>query len=547
MIPKYSNYYYNGNANNANENGQINTKAEVLYGNTTINEIKELLIEKEKIPLKSMEINLSKEYMNSINNNSIEENEFLLDETYNNKSIIEILENNYNQNMPLEKIFIFYSKNIEKESLLINNEFNPKFEQILRSSDVCSSDLEEKMDMQACSDYISRVTGTREMTSVGDERVTEFFNEYDKEKTGYITEEKFLEFYLNALRTGKEETVWENLKNMGIREDLRNVSEKYPIPYSENNVQPRFTLGNDKNFIENLFFLYSKCEKKKEIFEFLFFLATNQGIDDILNNLNVAEKNNFEKIFLDEKNNYLKALYSLIIIESILQDINIDCTDFNTLKNKFVTNENGVELVAELSSKPYEHFDEIDIETKKNFLKNFIISKNYEKLLKYMNELLLNYKFDKNENQNEENLLINLCCEKCLNIVNIIYNSTNSKNPEKENDNISTNNNNLNEIISFDYNNLFNFIKTDENIKQTIEQINFVDYTNNLINFVDSLNVKINFEEDEENNNNYNYEQNNLLKNSFTLLINLVINNDKLISELHSKNETKNSFENLIK
>ena len=548
IMPKYSNYYYNGNANaNTNENGQINTKAEVLYGNTTINEIKELLIEREKIPLKSIEINLSKEYMNSINNNSIEENEFLLDETYNNKSIMEILENNYNQNMPLEKIFIFYSKNVEKESLLINNEFNPKFEQILKEWFAEFTHGEEKMDMQACSNYISKVTGTSEMTSLNDIRVTEFFNEYDKEKTGYITEEKFLEFYLNALRTHKDDTVWENLKYMGIREDLQKISDEYPIPYSENNVQPRFSLGNDKDFIENLFFLYKKCGKKKEIFEFLFFLATNQDIyDDILYNLNDIEKNNFETIFFDEKNNYLKALYSLIVIESILQDINIDCTDFNALKNKFVTNENGVELIAKLTSKKYEHFDEIDIETKKNFLKNFIISKNYEKLLKYLNELLLNYKFDKNENENEENLIINLCCEKCLNIVNIIYNSTNNKNTEKENDNISTNNI-LNEIISFDYNNLFNFIKTDEKIKQSIEQINFFDYATNLINFVDSLNVKINFEEDEENNNNNKYEQNNLLQNSFSLLINLVTNNEKLILELYSKNETKNAFENLIK
>jgi hypothetical protein len=88
--------------------------------------------------------------------------------------------------------------------------------------------------------------------------------------------------------------------------------------------------------------------------------------NDILNNLNSIENDNFKKIF-EEKNNLLQSIYSLIIIESILQDINIDCTDFNMLKNKFVTNENGVELVAELSSKPYEHFDEIDIETKKIF------------------------------------------------------------------------------------------------------------------------------------------------------------------------------------
>ena len=121
--------------------------------------------------------------------------------------------------------------------------------------------------------------------------------------------------------------------------------------------------------------------------------------------------------------------------------------------------------MIELSPLKYEYFDEIDIETKKIFLKNFIINKNFEKLLKYMNELLLDYKFEKNEEENSDNLIINLCCEKCLNIVNIIYNSLNDKISENESVNIYKC---TNGILPFDYNNLFTFINNDENIKQTI-------------------------------------------------------------------------------
>ena len=542
LVPKYANYiYYNNHANISQIN---NNKTEVLYGNTTINELKELLIEKGKLPLKNIEIYLSKEYMNSIKNTT-EENEFQLDETYNNKSLMEILDNNYNVNMPLDKIFIFYSKNVEKESLLINNELNPVFERILKEWFAEFTNGEEKMDMEACSNYITKVTGVREMTSIGDDRVTDFFNEYDKEKTGFITEEKFLEFYLDALKTQKEDTVWENLKNMGIREDLHKMSDEYPIPYSDNNLQPRYTLGNDNMFINNLFSLYDKCEKKKEIFEFLFFLATNENMyDNILNNLNKENENNFEKIFFNEKNNILLSLYNLIIIESILQDINIDYTNFDLLKNKFITNENGIEFMPELSSKKYEYFDEIDINIKKDFLKNFIINKNYEKLLKYMNELLINYKFDQKGN-NEENFIINLCCEKCINIVNIIYNAIKEKHfseNEIEN-NYNNSNNNIVCIIPFDYNNLFNFIKTEDNIKQTIEQINFVEYATNLIKFVSQANKEISTE-DNDNNNRKNYL---LLQNSFTLLINLISDNDKLISELYANAETKKTLENLLK
>ena len=531
VVPKYQhNYYYNNTVDESNN--QNNNKKEIIYGNTTINELKEIIIEKEKLPLKIIEIYLSKEYT--------KDSEKMLDESYNNKSIMEILEQKYDQNLPLDKIFLFYHKNIEKESLLINNELNPKLEQIFKEWFAEFTKGEEKMDMNACSDYISKVTGVREVTSLNDSRVTQFFRKYDSENTGFITEEKFLEFYLDALRSNREDTVWDNLKAMGVREDLRSKNDPYPAPLTEISTLPRYRLGNDKTFVENLFNLFNKCDKKNEIFEFLFFLTTNEEIyDDILNNLNSAEENNFEKIF-GEKNNLLQSLYILIIIESILQDINIDCTDFSYLKNYFLTNENGGDLTIELISRKNEHFDEIDIEIKKKFLKDFILNKNYEKLLKYMNELLLNESFNKKAlNKNSENLMLNLCCEKCLNVINIIFNATKEKNSEIEIPN-SLGNKSINDILPFDYNYLYNCINDDaQNIKQVIEQINFKEYATNLIKFIDNMNNNLTNDDTPE--------KNYLLKNSFSLLINLILNNEKLIAELYENTETKTILENLMK
>jgi hypothetical protein len=113
------------------------------------------------------------------------------------------------------------------------------------------------MDTSACSDYITKVTGVKEITSLNDSRVTQFFQKYDPDNTGYITEDKFLEFYLDALRTNREDTVWENLKTMGVREDLRPKSEPYPIPLADTPALPRYRLGNDKIFVENLFKLFN--------------------------------------------------------------------------------------------------------------------------------------------------------------------------------------------------------------------------------------------------------------------------------------------------
>ena len=530
IVPKYqNNYYYNNNSQESNAN---NNKKEIVYGNTTINELKELLIEKERFPFNTIEIYLSKEYT--------KDNEQILDDIYNNKSIMEILEQNYKQDLPLDKIFLFYHKNMEKESLLINNEFNPKLERILKEWFAEFTKGEKKMDMSACSDYISKVTGVREITSLSDSRVTQFFKQYDQDNTGYITEDKFLEFYMDALRSNREETVWDNLKAMGIREDLHSRNEPYPIPFAETTTLPRYRLGNDKNFVQNLFNLFNKCNKKNEIFEFLFFLSTNEEMyDEILNNLNTTEADNFKKIF-EEKKNLLQSLYSLIIIESILQDINIDCTDSNFLKNNFTTNENGAELIIEFNSKKYEHFDDIDMNIKRKFLKDFILNKNYKKLFNYMNDLLSNFTFDNEDTKkNKENLILNLCCEKCLNIINIIYNATKEKNSEKEIENTLPSKNN-NNILPFDYNDLFNCINDDtENIKKSIEQINLYEYTKNLIKFIDNINKNLTNEDSPE--------KNSLLQNSFSLLINLISNNDKLITEIFTNTETKANLENLMK
>ena len=52
-----------------------------------------------------------------------------------------------------------------------------------------------------------------------------------------------------------------------------------------------------------------------------------------------------------------------------------------------------------MKSKRYEYFDDIYINKKKIFLKEFIVNKNYEKLLKYINKLLMGYKYDNNKSE----------------------------------------------------------------------------------------------------------------------------------------------------
>ncbi len=81
-------------------------------------------------------------------NNKKEENEFQLDETYNNKSISEIINNNSNIELSPNKIFVFYSKNIEKAKLYDRNELNPTFKEILHEWFNEFTDGTGKMDVQ---------------------------------------------------------------------------------------------------------------------------------------------------------------------------------------------------------------------------------------------------------------------------------------------------------------------------------------------------------------------------------------------------------------
>ena len=544
ITPKIQHYYYPDN-NNENEKDNI---CEIFYGNTTINEIKEILIRKGKIPLKYIEVNLSKEYMTKIkenenknndknikDNNKKEENEFLLDETYNNKSISEIINNNSNIELSPNKIFVFYSKNIEKAKLYDRNELNPTFKEILHEWFNEFTDGTGKMDANGCAKYISRVT-TRETVTIDDERIKGFFDSYDKENKGYVTEDKFFDFYINAIVTKKEDIVWENLKTMGIREDLRKIDEPDEIPYIDNSKLPRYSLGNDKLFIETLFELFNKFENKKDIFDLLFFLSTNKEIyDNILNNINKKEGNHFEKIF-EKKNNILEQLYTLTIIESILQDINASTIDFNGLFQNCKIKDNKEESVNTMNSKNYEYFDDIDINKKKDFLKEFITSKNYEKLLQYMDKLLIEYRFD---NKKNDNIVLNICCEKCLKVINILYNTCFNNNTNKD-DNIS----NTIGILSLDNYNLSNIIQEDGKIKESISQMSFLDFATNLIKFITNINNYLNLNTTTTINNE---ESDNLLQNSFILLINLISHNHKLLLELDSKEEIKQTLSSLIK
>ena len=546
LTVKNNTFYSN---NDDKEENNDNT-CEIFYGNTTINEIKEILIRKGKIPLKNIEVSLSKEYMNKLKNNDNKnkeennkenndyENEKLLDDIYTNKSILEIINYNYNIDLLPNEIFIFSKSNIEKANILEGNEFNSKYTKILKEQFNELTKNIGNMDLKGCLKYISKATKDKSITE-NEENIKSFFRGSNN-LGGYISEEKSLKNYLNSLNNRKQQTGLDHLKPIKVKDDLIKKDEPEQITYINNNKLPRFSLGNDKLFIETLFNLFDKLPNKKDIFEFLFFLSTNKEIyNNILYNINKLDEKNFEKIF-EEKTNVLEQLYTLTIIESIFQDISACIINISKLFNNCKKKDNKNECSNVLKSKYYEYFDEIDINKKKYFLKEFIINKNYEKLLKYIDKLLVEFKFDANENDNQ---LLDMCLEKSMKLINIIINACSNTENNKEKSNLDENILNNKGILLLDCNNLSIIIKKDNKIKEIISQMSFLELATNLIKFITNINNYLNSNTSLiiKNNNN------KLLKNSFNLLIKLISYNNKLLIELDSKKEINDLLSSLIK
>ena len=158
------------------------------------------------------------------------------------------------------------------------------------------------MDRPAIVRFIKGVTKAKSISNENDSRVNNFLKN-DKDNKGYVSEEEFINFYKEALNK-KEQTVWDNLKEMGVNEDLRRKGEAYEFNYIDNDQLPRYKLGNDSSFIENLLEKYYKNPNLNSSFiDFLLYLSTNEKIYDyILENLfdNYNDDNSFVSKGLDE-------------------------------------------------------------------------------------------------------------------------------------------------------------------------------------------------------------------------------------------------------
>ena len=504
----------------------------LLFGNSNINEIKILLSKLYNIPPNYLSISFTVKYLSFLKKNNLTKKDEI-NETNNNNSLYELIvdkDNNIKSNLyPKEKI-VFNKDEMEKAKLKVNGEMNPKLKKIFKDWFVEFTEGKEQMDRAAIAKFIKGVLKSKSEISENDHRVINFLKGYDKDEKGYLREEEFLNFYVTALENGKEKAIWDNLTSMGITEDLRKPDEPLIIDFVEKEKLPRYKLGNDLPFIENIIKNYYKDENNNScLLEFLSFLTTNENIyNDVLENFfnNKEEnknKNSFVYTALNDINCYVEQNYIFIIIESILQDLEIYLYKKYIQLNDFIMfNNNQYKIISE----NYEPFDNEDRnENKLNFFKNLLKTENFQIIIKLVINLLkkiVKINNEKDENKKIMNKLIDTCL-RGIKIINIIHNLTSDN--QKENKNCLQELKDIG-IYKLGFCNLSSLF-VDINYKKELDNISYLDLTDNLINYlINSLNIEEKLSE-------------NLQKECLDLLINLLSSNKQLILEYISKDESK--------
>ena len=482
-----------------------NNIIELFYDNTTLNDIKEILMKKYNIPMQYIEAYIIKN-----------KEEFSLDYKYNNQSLKEIVNEklgpNNEKKIKYDEVIIF-SKKEEKENLLIEDEeLSPKFKKILKEWFNNFTNGTGKMDKKCCAKFISKVTNNPNINE-NDERVKVIFKKYDKNENGFLTEEIFYQSYLDSIKEGNINEAWKNLENMGYDEFLNKKGESFEPVHTKTDVLFRHIL-NVEDFLKEFIYCYNNYSEIN--YDFLLFMPTNKDIyDRILYQLN-NDSELSSKLFKSNEKESLMQLYEFIIIESFLQDI-----ELNNINPKNIFNNKNNSLV-EFGSRKYEPFDSYNINDKIKFLEDFIKNQNYQKLINYYINILNNYMKNKNE-------VVKMCCIKSIKIIEIIY--------EACLDNIPENKQLIDDYKYYlDYSHICNELKNKNDIRQIVLNLSY----SNLFNSLNKYLLKKKKKNDD-------FYEEELYNYNFDFIVKLLAFNEKVFSEFISDENVKKSLIDLIK
>ena len=409
--------FFNSNKSNSQKNKGI------LYGNTILSQVRQILSEKYNMEEKDITINLKNDNVTTS-----------LTDHFLNKNLKEIFNLNREEKRGLLSQKLKFSGNVvEKEYLTRYVYVNSKFENMIKEWFIYFTNGTDIMDKDAIINYISRIEPDKPADETNP--LYQKLMQYDEGNKSCLLDDEFSKFYTDLAKR-EEETVWEHIKKMGYGNNLEKIaySNENNFNVIDKNKLPRYVLGNDITFHNALIKLFNKFDKKMNIFQFLFLLSTNEKIyNELLDNSN-------KLIFVEKQENinYLEELYNLHIIKSFIQDLEAKKINlkqiFSEKENQQYNNIFGTEKTSntdlKIVTKGYMPFDdEINLEKKRKFLIDLIEEGGYVKIIKNVEKTLES--IDDNFTD-EEKIKIEFCIN-CINLINLLYDSFVNKDKNNEN------------------------------------------------------------------------------------------------------------------
>ena len=364
------------------------------------------------------------------------------------------------------------------------------------------------MDRKQLANCVNKLTKKKgELFTENSIKIYGFLKKYS-DNFEYISEDQFIKFYKDILIKNDKERIpyiWKNIKDMNHRQDLT----KFPAEI-KNESLPRYFLINETEeykdlSLMNIFNEKHKYETNEELYNFKSFLATNINLyNKILHNYNSDESMKLSNNF----NEFINNLYILIIIESIIEDVEI-------INNKQI---NESKIIDE-----YNLFNE-DGDKKTQFFVKFF-DYNYSDLIDYASKILEKLNDEKDYDKKKHNLFIR-CCSKCLDIINNIYISYYDLKYDsiinKDNIKIIEYKSLKNIMIENDLNTKIQSSSLYENI--AIQIMKFIDkYYNEYDNISKEIDIKQPLQ--------------NLIKNCYLLLFSLLYNNSDIFKYINNKSK----------
>jgi len=484
-----------------------------FYGNTRINEINNYLNNN----LKEFKNNDNEYFMLEYKD---DKNNISLDEYDSNKTLNEL--NNYFDKSKKGKLEIIKKEIITKEELLdSNNNLTERFNLILTNWFKIFSKGKDKTNLEDIADWFTKLSGKKKpFFSKSKLEIIQFLKE--NSNVLEITLDEFKAFYKKAIKDDINDII-NNLKNMNF------IIE---IPQEiENNKLPRYYLSNKIDEYKESY-LYSKIFENyifslnEDVFDFISSLSVNENrYNNILNNFSKNDKNFTQRTF-----QYINNMYTLYIIESIIEDVEIINSKDILINIKEGQKEN-IQYKNIYSQKSNSFDDENNIDKKNQFFIDFINNK-YSDLVKYSSLILKRLNEDK-ESGNNNNIMIR-CCIKCLDIINNIYNSYHDINSKIDNNR---------NIINIKYKALKNIIEKKKLSKNITDKSIYEGIIIQIIKYIDKCCYKFANKNQGENNGIIS----KLKENCYILLFSLLYTNKEIFEIINKNEEIKKLFDKILK